>query len=355
MLNIHPDFGDRAVDRSRNNTSTMSAILAVCLAWAATLPGAVVQWATDADGFWHTAANWTSSPSLPGPADDVTIDRPLADIIVTHSQGTDSIKSLTCNEALTVSGGVLSLANASQIGGPFTVSGGTLNATTSGTGANFSGSVVFSGGTLGGVGTLTFSDLTWTGGTNSSRGGLVIGAGGTLAISGSAAKTFGMLTTQTAQLINHGTATLSDMGSIFHQAGPSGDTWANATLTNAAEGTFAIESDAGFVRTGLFGTSAIDNAGLFKKSGGTGTSSIGWTVNNSGTVRVESGTLGISGAFNNTGTVEVQDGRTLTLSGGGTGTGNLRVGVGATLNFSGGTHSLATSTLTNDGTTNFSL
>ncbi len=61
---------------------------------------AVVMWNVDSDGYWQVAANWSSNPSLPGSADDVTIDRTTAGITVTHSLGSDTINSLACNEAL---------------------------------------------------------------------------------------------------------------------------------------------------------------------------------------------------------------------------------------------------------------
>ena len=64
-----------------------------------------VSWTGNAhDNNWDTRGNWNTN-SLPGPGDDVTINT-SAD--VDHSNNvTDTIKSLTSTEPLTISGGTL--------------------------------------------------------------------------------------------------------------------------------------------------------------------------------------------------------------------------------------------------------
>jgi hypothetical protein len=125
--------------KARKTVGMVAAALVLAAAGAA--GAATVQWAVDANGNWSTAANWSSNPNLPSPSDDVVIDRPGYSILVTHSGGTDSVNSLTCNEGLTLSGGTLSLANNSSVNGTF----------------------LFTGGTLGGAGTVTLSGAaTWT-------------------------------------------------------------------------------------------------------------------------------------------------------------------------------------------------
>ena len=67
-----------------------------------TSPAATVSW-IGGSGDWNTAANWSSAPALPGPDDDVVIDRP-GDITVTHSSGSHSVKSLQTQGAIALSG-----------------------------------------------------------------------------------------------------------------------------------------------------------------------------------------------------------------------------------------------------------
>ena len=92
------------------------------VAWSAP-----VSWVPDADGLWQTPVNWSSNPSLPGPADDVTIDRPAA-ITVTISSGNPSVRSLTSMENLIVGGGTpLTLTvgeGGGQINGALTITPG---------------------------------------------------------------------------------------------------------------------------------------------------------------------------------------------------------------------------------------
>src|SRR5438477_10247303 len=91
-----------------------SALTAV-FALAGITQAAPVSWVLDADGSWNTAANWSSSPALPGATDDVTINRPLGNYLITLTSGTQSIHSLACEERLALSAGSLTLAAASQI------------------------------------------------------------------------------------------------------------------------------------------------------------------------------------------------------------------------------------------------
>ena len=85
-----------------------------------------VSWVAD-DGLWQTAANWSSNPTLPGSADDVTIDRP-GTITVTLSAGNPMIRSISSQENLVIGGGTaLTLAigaGGGQIHGALTVSPG---------------------------------------------------------------------------------------------------------------------------------------------------------------------------------------------------------------------------------------
>jgi len=62
---------------------------------------------------------------LPGPGDDVVIDRP-GTIIVTNSSGFHSVKSVLCQEGFVFSGGSLTVSNTMQVNNGFVLAGGTL-------------------------------------------------------------------------------------------------------------------------------------------------------------------------------------------------------------------------------------
>jgi fibronectin type 3 domain-containing protein len=80
---------------------------------------ATVSWNTDSNGDWDTAANW-SSGAVPGPNDDVVINRPGVEVVVTISTGGKTVKSVTVVDSLSVLGGSLRVtAGASVISGTF--------------------------------------------------------------------------------------------------------------------------------------------------------------------------------------------------------------------------------------------
>src|SRR5262249_55407201 len=79
-------------------------------------------------GDWNTPASW-STGNLPGPQDDVVIDR--AGVTVTHSSGTHRVNSLvTANGTFQLSGGALDVATTVRGNSAFQPRGGRLaNAT----------------------------------------------------------------------------------------------------------------------------------------------------------------------------------------------------------------------------------
>jgi hypothetical protein len=286
--------------RSKYSAASLFQLVIAVLLILSDLPGfaANVTWITGSDGSWTTATNWSSNPSLPGSVDTVTIDRP-EQITVTISSGTQSIRSLDCKEALILSGGTLTLSQSSTINGPFSLTGGTLNGT---------GSLTLSGPT------------TWSAGGMSSVGTTTLASGASMDLAGSATKTLS-------------TRTLTIAGAM-NWTGTGGISGSNAAIiNNQLGGVIDAQNNASLTSSGT--ASILNNAGLFKKSGGTGSTSVAW-------------------AFNNTGSVQVQTG-TLSLSGGGTDTGAFDVSAGATLAFAGGTHNLnAGTTMTGTGTASVS-
>ena len=95
---------------------------------------------------WFDSANWSTN-TLPGLSSNVTIDSGAGPILIS-SPGALA-KSLIANRSLTISGsGSLSLSNASQVTGLFTLSGGTLTGAGSAAITGAGGSLVWSGGTM---------------------------------------------------------------------------------------------------------------------------------------------------------------------------------------------------------------
>jgi len=151
------------------------------------------------------------------------------------------------------------------------------------------------GSTISGTGGLTVSGLfNWPGGSFS--GPNTVTANGGLHISGSSIK---LLTDET--LVNSGAATWGDAGEIF-LAG-------NSVVSNTPSGTFNCTGDA-TMENGS-GANRFDNAGLFQKGAGSGTTQINVPFNNSGTVHVQSGTLVFNNGGTNTGTYVVSGSRSL--------------------------------------------
>jgi hypothetical protein len=269
-------------------------------------------WISPNSGQWTTAANW-SKGTIPAASDVVIINTP--NITVTVSSGTNSFYSLTtaANSTLVLSGGSLVTAGASQLSGPLTISGGTLD----------------------GAGTWNLASLNWTGGTIQGSGGLQISSPIVLGNAN--------LSLVQRTLTNPGTLTFSGITQLSMFSG--------ATLVNPAGSTIDIRNDNlpnnQCVLTYTGGTAVtLTNMGILKKSAGTGSSCLSNTMvfNQQGTVEVDSGTLAITTLATNTGTY--------TLGAAGT----LNPYNGATFNvsqFTGpGTLSLAsTNTLNGDWTT----
>jgi hypothetical protein len=157
-----------------------------------------------------------------------------------------------------------------------------------------------SGGALDGAATLTLSGAAlWTGGTMQGGGTTAVAAGATLALSGTATKSLSPRTLDVFGTVNH------------TGAGPLGFTASGgAALTVRRGGVYNLTGDANFAGA----TGVITNRGLFVKSSPTaaGTSSINHDFNNTGTVRVDSGTLQLQRPFTQTaGRTTVAAGATL--------------------------------------------
>jgi hypothetical protein len=167
------------------------------------------------------------------------------------------------------------------------------------------GTLVISGGTLGGTDDVTVSGATtWTGGsmTGAARtktsGGLTISTN-TVSLSG-------------ARILENPSGSTATM-----TAGLSLSSNSPSTLENA--GLWDIQNDADVIDGGGTGTRTIINTGTIRKSAGTGVTGIGSTsssFNNTapGSVEIQSGTLALANGTH-TGSFSISGGATLQLAG----------------------------------------
>src|SRR5262245_30786915 len=261
-----------------------------------TVPASVF-WDGGGDGVnWGSAANW-SNDALPTAADDVTINAPPGVTVQVGSFVGATCNSLQSQNSITLSGGNLTVATPSSINGTLTVAG--VFSTLTANGDLSVTNLVHSNGTLTGPATVTISGAwTWTNGSQTGPGRTVNNGTGT--VSG------GFFTTLNGRTVdNSGTVTAATDGITLS---------GNAVWNNLASGTVVLQGNAslgGFFPSAVAG---FNNAGVLRRSGAIGSSSVGVAVNN------------LAG-----GTVDVQTG-TLTLSGGGSSAGSFTIASGATLN-----------------------
>jgi hypothetical protein len=175
--------------------------------------------------------------------------------------------------------GTVYVAGPYDVGGRTTVAGGTADFSTPAT----TGTATLTAGTLTGVGDFTVTGLlTWA-------GGYLSGTGQTFADGGLAITGGGQLQGRT--LNNAGTATWTGTAGLAFTDG--------AVFNNLPGATFDVQNDAS-IGIGFLGfTPTFVNAGTFRKSAGTGTTTVSARFTNSGTVAVQTGTLSLAGPFPN--------------------------------------------------------
>jgi hypothetical protein len=160
------------------------------------------------------------------------------------------------------------------------------------------------GGTLNGAGTLTIATaFNWSGGDLDGGGTTTVGPGATLTISGAATK----FLTGSHILNNNGAGTWSGVGEFDGSPG--------STVNN--NGSFTATSDTRFGNGGAGAGMIFNNSGTFTKSGSAGITDFnGNALNNSGTVKVESGTLELDSGGALLGPFSISAGALLNLNGG---------------------------------------
>jgi len=221
---------------------------------AAGCPGTIQFDNSAGTGLWQTAANW-STDILPGPADDVCIP---AGKNVTLSALAHTISTLyvEADGALTVTNGTLTLGAASQVNGTLTMRGGTL----------------------GGAADITVATLlNWTSGTFSGAGSLF--ANGGAAISGPSLKDV----TAHRILSTSGTVTWTGTGPIRITE------W--GVIHN--DGIWDAQSDAAII-SDVSGSFENPAGKIFRKTAGTGTTTVGVWFINDGSLSIESGTVALT-------------------------------------------------------------
>jgi hypothetical protein len=215
---------------------------------------------------------------------------------VSLSAGTVSVTRMAGVAVLNITGGTLNLVNGASVQ--------TLNQT---------------GGTLQGAGTLTITGgasgaSTWGGGTMSGSGTTAVAGGATLNLSGGGGQTLDGRT-----LSNGGTVTWTGAGGITAQNGAVVQNGVLAVFDARGDGTFAYGGGA---------MPGITNYGIFRKSSGTGTTTIDIPFTNL------TNTSGVPGDL------QAQSGK-VSLTRGGTNSAAFDVSQGATLDFSTVAYTLA--------------
>jgi len=275
------------------------------------------QWTGLGDGVtFGSTANW-GSLTLPGASDDVVIN--AGGTVIDVSGGSYAIRSIMVDagRTLQLSGGSLTVTQASALGGGLTVMGGTL--TLDGA-TSVADAFNMSGGTLGGSGNLTVAGATaLTAGT--------LGGTGTLTTTGAVS----VGDVSLARVWNaQGTTSLTAANIVRFNGG---------TINNSGSWNLNGTQVSPLLNSG--GTNAFNNTGTLTKTTGT-VASISVPLNNasSGVVNVNGGTLGAS-ALTQSGTLRVDSGTTFSKPGGFTNDGVMT---------GGGTIDVAGGALVNAGT-----
>ena len=187
---------------------------------------------------------------------------------------------------------------------------------------------------LTGSGLLTVhGNFLWRSGTMSGLGRTLISAGATLAVTNANGVS---LINRTLE--NSGTVNWIGTGDITLLSG--------AAITNRPGALFDVQNAATLSASGS--GIRFDNAGTFRKSVHSGTSTLGGgsgvSFNNSGTVEIQSGTLLCSGGFTNHGAVNLSPGTTHRLAGGGSNGGIFNASETALVEWAAGTFTLGAGT-----------
>jgi hypothetical protein len=224
-------------------------------------------------------------------------------------------------------GGTFTLNPGAQLNGtgPYRLNGGNVTANLDLAVENLDLVSAFS--TLSGTSTVSVATLmNWTAGTMGGGGRTVIGSGGVMNLGSSSAVSLSSRTVE-----NGGTVLWTGSGGIG--LGP-------GVITNRPGALFHAQNAAQF--QAAVGVNRFDNAGTFRKSISTGTTTVqsGVSLNNFGTVELQSGTLQCNGNFTNNGAVTLSAVTTNRLANGGSATGKFSAPATALVEWTSGTFTL---------------
>jgi hypothetical protein len=211
---------------------------------------------------------------------------------------TGTALTIAAQGTLAIDGGAFTLTSGATKGsGTLAVDDGTLlvggmNSVT------VSGGLFQQGGTISGTGTLTFKGVSsFEHVPFTDNYAFETGAGKTI-LAGSSIQNSDIYLDGGRTLTNAGSYSLT-FGSIEMGANPyANHNLGNATLNNAAGGTFDIEYDSSI--DSIQGNTKFTNAGTLIKSATVGTTAVGVAFSNSGTIAAKSGTLEFDAGFTNT-------------------------------------------------------
>ncbi len=213
-------------------------------------------------GDFDTASNWVEGV-VPSASNNAEIELTSPGSVTITNGSSNEIQNLTdnANTTIAISNGGLQIDAASTVPGGLNLSGGAVNAAAP---VSFGGTSSWSGGNL--YGSVTNA--------------------GSMTIDGTANEyLFGTLTnTNSVALVGSG-------GQVYGFSG-------GATIDNQAGATFDFQGD-GYLNHYYGGT--FTNEGTLKKSSGAGTSNVGFTLNDTGTAEVDTGTLYPGGGGTTTG------------------------------------------------------
>ncbi len=182
--------------------------------------------------------------------------------------------------------------------------------TISGATANFNGTnqaiienALVSGGSLGGTNAV-YAEATfiWSGGNISGQGLVAAGSGVTISNGSGNLNLTGRILANALD----GVWTGNPGGSITISGGGVLSNYANSTLDAEFDGSLANST----------GANLFANSGLFRKTGRTGSTTIGVPIANTGTMEVQTGTLSLTGGGTSTGTFNVSSNAALNIGGG---------------------------------------
>jgi hypothetical protein len=339
-------------------------------------------WWVGGSGPWSDPNHWLDLGNLghqhvPNASDDVWIASTGANVVVTHSNGSDAVQSIIIanGNTLALTGGSLSVAGAIAVAdnpGTYSLAGGTLANATVASGTTITGTS--SGGTLDGVtlaGTLdlasnnnAFASL-----VNTTRlaGGTILGgaANGTLTgtpsggtLDGVTLDTLDLATNDGAHVnVLHGltvngsvqigagdgstagtlsftnTQTLSGSGIIIVGGNPSNDLQINTSSTTVTIGSsLTVHGKSGQFAASSPASDAWINQGTVAADVAGGTFTLAGTWTNNGVLQALNGdALFLQNAFSNAGSVTIGSGSTFTAGGNYTQTGGTTTLNGGTL------------------------